>query len=161
VDDDHLFSSLVTKSAVMDVNYDRLECLGGWTLFDFETIANWLPGDVYIKYLTSAYLFLIEPNCSENAMHRMRSDIVSNKTLKACAEKTGLTGFIHTKGFASKFWQPKNSIVLPDPPKGEREASGLDDLAFDLSRTPVPTAASGRPPPTNDAALQHIGDKVS
>jgi hypothetical protein len=119
-------------------------------------------GDAYLKYCSSVNLFLIAPTASENQLHSSRMHVISNKTLKSCAERAGLPKYIHTKPFAQKSWLPPNFSVVSDPPKfsddTDERVPALDGIEGDLARSKAATdkaAASAM-----KADVRHIEDKA-
>lgn len=74
------------------------------------------PGDAFLKYVASMYLFVTLPSAGEGDLHMVRQDIISNKALLNGASELGLPMYIHSKPFVAKVWEP---VVLPsanEPP---------------------------------------------
>ena len=67
-----------------------------------------LLGDAFLKYLSSIYVFVTHPSCSEGALHQARQQIISNKSLFRNATRAGIPAYIQAKPFASKHWHPPN-----------------------------------------------------
>ncbi|PVF99771.1 hypothetical protein CPB86DRAFT_756304 [Serendipita vermifera] len=86
-----LHAAITTPSAGFDFDYERLELLG----------------DAYLKYLSSIYLFVTNPNQHEGILHIARQKIISNKALLVNADKSGLPQYIQAKPFLPKLWVPK------------------------------------------------------
>jgi endoribonuclease Dicer len=73
-----------------------------------------LPGDAYLKYLSSIYLFVTNPTQHEGILHIARQKIISNKALLVNADKSGLPQYIQSKPYMPKLWMPRGySIVKP------------------------------------------------
>lgn len=78
------------------------------------------PGDEFLKYLASIYVFVTCPSMSEGALHIERQKIISNKSLLTHATRVELPSFIQSKVFAYKTWLPPNFRVYV-PPKAPKE----------------------------------------
>lgn len=74
-----------------------------------------IPGDAYLKYLSSIYLFVTNPSQHEGALHSARLRIISNKALLQNGDSAGLPPFIQAKNFVSKFWRPPSFEVYAQP----------------------------------------------
>jgi len=67
-----------------------------------------------LKYLSSIYVFVMNPAQHEGALHIARQRIISNRSLLQNATRVGLPQFIQAKPFTVKPWQPPNFAVLPN-----------------------------------------------
>jgi endoribonuclease Dicer len=159
--EDLLLPALVSRAAVMDIDYERLEFLGQCCAQYWIMRFNCAIGDAYLKYFTSSYLVLVQPAASERILHHTRVEIVSNESLKQRAECVNLTAYIHTKPFTSSKWRPFNYDIMPDPTKSTAGAAPVADLSFDLARAASVGSSSNRGNSGDEAELrQQIGGKV-
>jgi endoribonuclease Dicer len=104
------------------------------------------------------------PTASENQLHASRAQIIGNRTLKNCAERTGLPAYIHTKPFAQKTWLPHNFSSLPNPAKSndssEDTPQHLDSLGADLARLRGSAVNTPVDAPIAKGSHRHLEDKV-
>ncbi|KAK0486056.1 hypothetical protein IW261DRAFT_1582129 [Armillaria novae-zelandiae] len=74
--------------------------------YDYERLE--LLGDSFLKYVSSLYVFVTEPDRSEGNLHASRRELISNNSLLHQAVRIGLPSFIQTKPFSIKTWCPPN-----------------------------------------------------
>jgi dsRNA-specific ribonuclease len=160
---DLLLSAMVSRAALMDMDYERLEFLGQSCSLNRTTISYDCLGDAYLKHFTSSYLVLVHPTGSERILHHTRVEIISNESLKKRAEGIDLTAYIQIKPFVSSKWRPPNHNILPDPPKSTSGAALVADLLFDMARAAksgVSSKSQGGKPNEDAELRQQIGGKV-
>ncbi|KAJ8523549.1 hypothetical protein ONZ45_g63 [Pleurotus djamor] len=116
--EDLLHMALSTPSACNEYDYERLELLG----------------DSFLKYLSSIYVYVMNPTANEGSLHQIRQPMISNKSLLQNASCAGLPGYIQSKPFAVRNWQPVGFSLL--------EASG------DESQAPSPLVPGQSPDET-------------
>jgi endoribonuclease Dicer len=97
-----------------------------------------IPGDAFLKYLSSVYVFVTNPALHEGALHVVRQQIISNKSLLQNAIRVGLPSFIQSKPFTIKLWQPPNFSLAPilgtqSPIEGADDDNSADD--YDAMKT--------------------------
>lgn len=80
-----LLEALTATPANMTFSYERLEFLG----------------DAFLKYLSTVYIVVLEPEAFEDQMHMMRSRMVQNSTLWQVAERACLPQFIQSRPAAT------------------------------------------------------------
>ncbi|KAK0212596.1 hypothetical protein DFS33DRAFT_1248292 [Desarmillaria ectypa] len=92
VAEDLLRMAITAPSVGLAYDYERLELLG----------------DSFLKYVSSLYVFVTEPDRSEGNLHASRRELISNNSLLRQAVRIGLPPFIQTKPFSIKTWCPPN-----------------------------------------------------
>ncbi|KAK0473131.1 hypothetical protein EDD18DRAFT_1197346 [Armillaria luteobubalina] len=92
VSEDLLRMAITAPSVGLAYDYERLELLG----------------DSFLKYVSSLYVFVTEPDRSEGNLHASRRELISNNSLLHQAVRIGLPSFIQTKPFSLKTWCPPN-----------------------------------------------------
>lgn len=99
-------------------------------LFTVTSATNRLtPGDAFLKYLSSVYVFVTNPSLSEGNLHVSRQKIISNKSLLSHASRIGMPAYIQSKVFAYKAWQPPNFRVhIPPRPAKVFESVDAPEL---------------------------------
>ncbi|KAK0195664.1 hypothetical protein F5146DRAFT_1026528 [Armillaria mellea] len=98
VAEDLLRMAITAPSVVLAYDYERLELLG----------------DSFLKYVSTLYVFVTEPDRSEGNLHTSRRELISNNSLLHQAVRIGLPSFIQTKPFSIKTWCPPNFTREPN-----------------------------------------------
>ncbi|EPQ59279.1 hypothetical protein GLOTRDRAFT_136195 [Gloeophyllum trabeum ATCC 11539] len=140
--EDLLHTAITAPAAGFEFDYERLELLG----------------DAYLKYLSSVYLFVTNPEKREGALHFARQRIISNKSLLEYADSAGLPPFIQSKPFVAKLWQPAplEAATSPDEASvGNASAAGAES-----NTSVVPPKRSKRKRQQDDQHIQWLGDKA-
>lgn len=112
-------------------------------------ILSHIPGDAYLKYLSSIYLFVTNPNQHEGILHIARQKIISNRALLVNADKSGLPQYIQSKVFMPKLWVPQGFKVNRPPIKSTVKAEGGDG---DVKMKIEPVEPDKIPSPSEDEA---------
>lgn len=102
------------------------------------------PGDAFLKYLSSVYVFVSNPTANEGALHFIRQRLISNKSLLQNATRAGLPSYILSKPFVTKFWKPVNyqlgqSTLSP----GNNSAEGSSSQGQSTDGQPLPEIEPG------------------
>ncbi|TFK55753.1 ribonuclease III [Heliocybe sulcata] len=154
--EDLLHTAITAPSAGFEFDYERLELLG----------------DAYLKYLSSVYLFVTNPQKHEGALHHARQRIISNKSLLEYADSAGLPPFIQSKPFVAKLWQPLDGAIhsdntRPGPSTVEQQGAANPPSAADRPISPaepetVPAKSkrSKRKRQLDEQGIQWLGDKA-
>lgn len=162
--EDYLLSAICSPAAAFEHDYERLELLGDFTLLTslIKSLTVISPGDAYLKYLSTTYVFVISPAQHEGALHQARLRIISNRALLLNGDAAGLPPFIQSKQFISKLWVPPNFVLEPPPPpnkeklealaRAQREAeeAAAAEKVSDVKREPSPDRPL--PPPVASAS---------
>ncbi len=149
VREDLLHMAVSTPSSVIEYDYERLELLGEYSDFIIpgcHIIYITTPGDAFLKYLSSVYVFVSNPTANEGALHFIRQRLISNKSLLQNATRAGLPGYILSKPFVTKFWKPINyqlgqSTSSPD----NNSAEGSSSQGPSTGGQPLPEIHPGDP----------------
>lgn len=153
IDESALQAAITAPSASMEVDYERLELLG----------------DAYLKYLSSIYLFVTNPNKHEGILHLARQKIISNRALLVNADKSGLPQYIQSKPFLPKMWLPRGYTVVRPEPKStatHKESRGNTNMEIKEERSSpdpngLPTSANEDKSLTIKADEQKLKSKKS
>lgn len=113
------------------------------------------PGDAFLKYLSTLYVFVTYPSHNEGTLHTARQRIISNKSLFQHASHIGLPAYIQAKPFTSKDWHPPNFFLdqlsrVPDnkPTQNSTPGDNIEDSqAMGVTESPID-------PPTERSSLQ-------
>ncbi|KAK0454722.1 hypothetical protein EV421DRAFT_1758788 [Armillaria borealis] len=108
VAEDLLRMAITAPSVGLAYDYERLELLG----------------DSFLKYVSSLYVFVTEPDRSEGNLHASRRELISNNSLLHQAVRIGLPSFIQTKPFSIKTWCPPNFTRELNNNTGTRQVQG-------------------------------------
>jgi endoribonuclease Dicer len=120
-----------------------------------------IPGDAFLKYLSSVYVFVTNPALHEGALHVVRQQIISNKSLHQNAIRVGLPSFIQSKPFTIKLWQPPNFSLgsslgtTQSPIEGADDDNSADD--YDAVKTPGHTASEKAAAPSQPDSSKAVG----
>ncbi|KAK0461022.1 uncharacterized protein EV420DRAFT_1529795 [Desarmillaria tabescens] len=126
VAEDLLRMAITAPSVGLAYDYERLELLG----------------DSFLKYVSSLYVFVTEPDRSEGNLHASRRELISNNSLLRQAVRIGLPSFIQMKPFSIKIWCPPNfTRELNNNTSADQVPSAPKQPTADVSTT---IAAKGR-----------------
>lgn len=79
-------------------------------------------GDAFLKYLSSLYVYALNPYDSEGELHTSRQRYISNQQLCDITSLIGLPGYIQVKPFNLKSWMPPG-MRLEDPQRKTNSAA--------------------------------------
>ncbi|KAG2220792.1 hypothetical protein INT45_012461, partial [Circinella minor] len=102
---DLLLEAFTTPSAIMALNYERLETLG----------------DSILKFISSIRLYIKFPLSDEGELHCLRIRIVSNRALYRAAKRLKIYRYVNSHSFNRRYWRPHHFTSPQDSPKQHQE----------------------------------------
>lgn len=116
IKDTKIVEACTTTSANLDINYERLEILGGnvsYTVVTYMCIYTYFLDSV-LKIVASTCLFLKNPLSNEDELTNLRSQVISNKALLVLANQCELSKYITSQAFNHRNWRPPGLICSMD-----------------------------------------------
>ncbi|KAJ9053723.1 Dicer-like protein 1 [Entomophthora muscae] len=99
--DEFLLNAITFNSALLEVNYERLELLG----------------DTFLKLIASLSIYIQAPHSSTGKLFLSYTNVIKNEVLSHLARKQKLPAYFIAQPFEENLWCPPSRIKTPGVPR--------------------------------------------